>query len=150
MGRDNDLPSLRDWSTFSFVRTRTRSLAGILALAALTVSFAEAVTASICASPASMEAMPSMAMSVEREKSGTPEDHGQACAGMDHSDDRRDEGERCPLTPSASQGCSASASAPAPTMSVGLLTPLSVRHVAFDAVARQPLLATLLYRPPRA
>lgn len=129
---------------------RTRAFAGLLTLVAMTASFSQAVLASLCASPAAMATMPVMATSMETGQDGPSEDHGMACRWLGHADASREGGQRCPLTPAATQGCTAMASAPAPAMSIALGTPVSARHVTLDVVEPELLLADVFYHPPRA
>lgn len=128
---------------------RFRAFAGLLALVAMTASFSQAVLASVCASPAAMATMPDMAMSMA---GGDSDDSSgeHPCDWMGYTDGSGENGERCPLTPAATQDCTATASAPAPGFFVDLSTPRGARHVVPDSVEPELLLADALYHPPRA
>lgn len=130
---------------------RFRTLAGLLALVAMTASFSQAVLASVCASPAAMAAMPDMAMSMVGADSGDSSGEPQMpCDWMGHTDGSGENGEHCPLTPTATQGCTATASAPASALVVDLSTARSARQVVLDSIEPELLLADALYHPPRA
>lgn len=130
---------------------RTRTFAGLLALAAMTASFSEAVLASVCASPAAMGSMSGMAMpAADNEDGPSSTTNGMACDWTGHADESREGGEQCPLTPTATQGCTIAASAPAPEIALVSAAVLTTRHVRLDAVEPELLLAHALYHPPRA
>ena len=128
---------------------RTRTFAGFLALAAMTASFSEAALASVCASPVAMSSMSDMAMD-SAESDGEASEHGPGCDWMNHTEESRGGGEHCPLTPTASQGCTVAASAPAPEVSVVSAAVLASRDITLAAVEPELLLARALYHPPRA
>lgn len=130
---------------------RLRTLAGLLGLVAMTASFSQAVLASVCASPAAMAAMPDMAMSmVGAENDDSSGEHQMPCDWMGHTDGSGENGQHCPLTPTAIQGCTATASAPATALVVDLSTAQSARHRVLDSVEPELLLTDVLYHPPRA
>lgn len=130
---------------------RFRTFAGVLALVAITASFSQAVLASVCASPAAMAAMPDMAMSMVGADSGDSSgEHQMPCDWLGHSDGSGENDQHCPLTPTATQGCTATASAPATALVVDLSTAQSARHVVLDSIEPELLLADALYHPPRA
>ncbi len=129
---------------------RTRTFAGLLALAAMTASFSEAVLASVCASPTAMSSMARMVTPAEAGDRQDTNERGMPCDRMDHTDGSREGGEHCPLTPTATQGCTVAASAPAPQTSVGGPEGSTTRHVIPDVIEPELLLAHALYHPPRA
>ena len=129
---------------------RTRTFAGLLALAAMTASFSEAVLASVCASPTAMGSMSGMVPSPAEDDSQDTNERGMPCDRMDHTGESREGGEHCPLTPTATQGCTVAASAPAPETAVGGLEGPTTRHVIPDVIEPELLLAHALYHPPRA
>lgn len=130
------------------MRSRTRTLAGLLGLFAMTASFSETVVASMCAAPSNMASMAmSAADDTEARDAGG---HEHSCAGMGNTDESKEGGERCPLTPTATQGCTAAALVPSPAIALGLAMPLSAREIASDAIEPDLLLSYALYHPPRA
>lgn len=130
---------------------RTRTFAGLLALAAMTASFSEAVLASVCASPMAMGSMSDMAMAADSaDGDGASGAHGPGCDWMNHTEESSGDGEHCPLTPTASQGCTVAASAPAPEVSVASTGWLAARDLTLDVAEPELLLAHALYHPPRA
>lgn len=130
---------------------RFRTFAGLLALVAMTASFSQVVLASVCASPAAMAAMPDMAMSMVGADSGDSSgEHQMPCDWMGHTDGSGENDQHCPLTPTATQGCTATASAPATALVVDLSTAQSARQVVLDSIEPELLLADALYHPPRA
>ncbi|NNF37132.1 MAG: hypothetical protein HKN71_00575 [Gemmatimonadetes bacterium] len=130
---------------------RVRTFAGLLALVAMTASFSQALLASVCASPAAMATMPDMGMSMAGgDNDDSSGEHQMPCDWMSHADGSGEKGERCPLTPTATQGCTATASAPATALVVDLSTAQSARHVRLDSIEPELLLADPLYHPPRA
>lgn len=130
---------------------RFRTLAGLFALVAMTASFSQAVLASVCASPAMMAAMPDMAMSgVGAESGDASGEHQTPCDWTGHTDGSGENGQHCPLTPTATQGCTATASAPATALAVDLSEAQSARHRVLDSVEPELLLADAPYHPPRA
>lgn len=130
---------------------RVRTFAGLLALVAMIASLSQAVLASLCASPAAMASMPDMVTSMESNDGGQSSDgHRMACDWMGRTGESRENGQPCPLAPAATQGCTATASAPAPALVVALITPRSVGHAMLDAIEPELLLTDALYHPPRA
>lgn len=130
---------------------RSRTLAGLLALVAMTASLSQAVLASVCASPAAMAAMPDMAISMMGADSGASSgEHQIPCDWMGHTDGSGENDQHCPLTPTATQGCTATASAPATALVVDLSTAQSARHRVLYSDEPELLLADAPYHPPRA
>ncbi|MEX2472798.1 MAG: hypothetical protein WEA34_11490 [Gemmatimonadota bacterium] len=126
---------------------RIRSVAGLLALLALTFSFSEAVWASTC--------LPGMAMadSAVVLEGATPESVESIPMGMhDERDLRsRDDDRPCPFSsPLAAQDCAGVSSMPAPSTEPS--TPAAeVTSVGFTVpTLRELLLEIVLFRPPRA
>lgn len=126
------------------MRTRIRTLAGIVALVALTFSVAETVWASMCG-PAM--GMADSAMVLDQGSStdhhGVPDAPGEREPGGTESD--------CPFAPaSLVQGCAASASLPAQVAGAPVPSPDAVASVFNDAMQQDLLLNTALFHPPRA
>lgn len=104
-----------------------RLFAGIVALAGLSFALAEGVLAASCA-PTEIEA------SVVEETS-----HGH------------DHGPSCPFAPLASpDGCAAAASLPAVAGSELMFSPEVSESIGWSQTQTELLLATALFRPPRA
>lgn len=119
---------------------RIRSVAGLLALLGLTVSFSEAVWASTC--------LPGMSMgdSVVMPGASTP-------LGMHEERDSRggDDDRPCPFSsPLAAQTCAGVSSMPAPSIEPSAPA-AEVDSVGFTVAALHELLLEIaLFRPPRA
>lgn len=130
---------------FGPMTRRVRLPAGILTLAALLFSMAEAVVASTCApmleqgmgavadpeEPRAMDCMPT----AEGELPG-PDSEGPP---------------HCPFGPmTLAQGCAAAASLPAPAVFVAESPSAVLGPVSFDHTRHEILLATVLFHPPKA
>lgn len=127
------------------MKRRTRVLAGLLALAALTLSFAETVLASTCAP------MP-VAMGDMGPTGGEAPDPPRPmdCPLMANHGQRPDRGEHCPLNPAAGQGCAAAAALPASLSRSAPPDAEGSRRVVIDDARPDLLLAHARFRPPRA
>ena len=125
---------------------RARFLAGVLGLAAVALSHAEALLASKCA--------PGMDMSVASEDSEAMDPSmdmgGMSMPDRDTDDDGKAPFNACPLGPALGQGCLAVASLPgvAPRAAVAPADHVGSRSV--DVARPDLLLAHGLFRPPRA
>jgi len=126
---------------------RVRSIAGFVALLALTVSFSEAVWASTC--------LPGMGMDDSAAVSGAsalePVQHTPT--GADDRDEPQggDDHRPCPFaSPLAAQACAGVSSMPAPSTESS--TPVAeVAEIGFTVAALHELLLDVaLFRPPRA
>lgn len=119
------------------MKRRARSIAGILALVALSLSLAESVLASTCPPMSEAEQTDMAGM-----MGGSPTDDAP---DGDQSDDRH-----CPFSGAVPQGCFAFASLPAG--SDASPAPALEGHPEVISGAAHPdlLLARALFRPPRA
>ena len=121
---------------------RSRRIAAVFALVALTLSLAETVWASTCAP---MSASPAVAA----QEAG----HSGDCPGSEHSEPSEQRGgdePHCPFAPVVTAGCVAAASLPTST---SLAAPPAVEGEVAEptaAAAADLLLGTALFRPPRA
>lgn len=130
--------------TFKPMRRRTRWIAGLFALLAMTFSLAETVWASMCAPMMDMQVSAAAAEAAPSEHEGMP--------GMpDQPGPASGDGTDCPFSPATTaQNCSAAASLPAHTIG-GPASTLERVVGLKGATARQDLLLeTALFHPPRA
>jgi len=120
-------------------------LAGLLALVAITFSFAETVLASTCAP------MPSAIGDMGMTDGDAPDPPpSMACPLMEGHGQRPDRGEHCPLNPAAGQGCAAAAALPATLSRSAPADDPGSRRVVSDDTRPDLLLAHARFRPPRA
>ena len=123
---------------------RSRRIAAVFALVALTLSVAESVWASTCAP---MSASPVLAATA----SGSP--HAADCPGGDTgAGAERPGGEEppCPFAPVVTPGCVAAASLPASSAVPGPPALEAEDREPSAAAASDLLLGAALFRPPRA
>jgi hypothetical protein len=138
----------------------TRSRYGLVALAALALSFAEGVIASACAS---MEMTGTQATMVAASGSEDgPDDvapHAsrhdaahQAGSAPGANAQERDHGRHapeCPLGPGAMQGCQVAASLPSPPVAADVIAAEGFEQFLLPAAPPRHLLGSALFRPPR-
>jgi len=147
---------------------RTRFIAGILALVAMTFSFAETVLASTCApmtAPGGSEmaammagdaaafghaAMPMEAPASATERGAAPSGTGCMIARHDGRDDERGDEGHCPFGAAVTQGCSAFASLPARSARSQAPPSEAAPEVPSAHSRTDLLLAHALFHPPRA
>jgi hypothetical protein len=125
------------------LKRRTRVLAGTLALAATTFSFAETVLASVCA-PMDRTAM------VEMGDPAAPTEMDCVLMRGHGADGGGEDDPHCPLNPAVGPGCSGVASVPASSDDGGPPPYRAVVRSVFDDVRPDLLLSRALFRPPRA
>lgn len=119
-----------------------RLFAGIVALAGLTLALAEGVVAASCA-PATIGTSV-----VEEASHGMPA--GLECAPRHHGGDH-DHDPSCPFAPLASpDGCVGAASLPAVAVSELAFSPEISESIGSSPTQAELLLASALFRPPRA
>lgn len=125
------------------MRRRTRWIAGLFALVAMTFSLGETVWASTCAPMMDMQASAVSAQDAPSEHDGMP--------GMpDQPGTERGDGD-CPFSPAtATQNCSAAASLPAQGIVAPAPTPACVAGLRAATARQDLLLETALFHPPRA
>lgn len=123
---------------------RTRLIAGIFALVAMTFSLAEAAGASTCAPSMDMHASDAAAEQVQMHhclEAGLPD--------LEREDGREDAGD-CPFSQAAAQACAGLTSLP--SHAVAGIAPFSASAAAIfaDSTQYDLLLRNDLFRPPRA
>ncbi|HUP53699.1 MAG TPA: hypothetical protein VM198_14555 [Longimicrobiales bacterium] len=134
---------------------RTRALAGILTLSALTFSFAETVFASMCAPMPEMAGMDDMVSQMSEMTDAVADassSGGPDCLLMSGHEDS-DRGERdahCPLSPAVGSGCAAVASLPATQIAAVGWAAGTSRSLGSEDGGVDLLLTHALFRPPRA
>ena len=131
-------------ASFHHMKCRTRMIAGLFGLMAMTFSLAEMAWASTC--PPDMAAD---AASVSVDLAPTDAPATAMPHGGDHGD--REQGDReCPFGPIASAGCAGAA--PLPTQAAKAPAPSpDGAAILFDSETRHDLLfGNTLFRPPRA
>lgn len=121
---------------------RTRTLAGALALVAMTLSLGEVGMASACASMADMGGM---VMDGSGDDSKAP--MGCPLAAGDHREGRDG---HCPLSPAVDAGCVAPATLPSSPSAIIPSPPVAARATIPQVDRPALILATALFRPPRA
>lgn len=124
---------------------RTRFLAGIFALVAMTSALTEGVLASACSPGMDMD---DSAMSMGAE---SPHDGGMTDTG-DRSEPQQspDGGSDCPFAPVAAQGCLGMASIPANGIVAVAWSGDDRDRPAFDDQQQDLLLRSALFHPPRS
>lgn len=127
------------------MKRRTRLIAGIFALVAITFSFAETAWASTCA--------PAMEMAAASSASAEDMPAQDCMHGAAHSGDGETDGQDerpCPFTPTAGQTCTAVATLPA-HVADAFAPPVEGATVAWvEPAEHNTLLDNTLFRPPRA
>ncbi len=140
---DSDGAEVRIAYLQSVMKRRTRGLAGALALAALTLSFAEAVAASTCGPMATP-----MDTAVVMDDSMPGSGHDAWCP---FQSDRQERDERpCPLSQAAAAGCGVTASLPSLVQVLAAPPTGLISTVHFDDIWPDLLLSHALFHPPRA
>jgi len=138
---------------------RMRVLSAILALVALTFSFAEAVVASTCAPMRVMDDLTMMddvmAVPASSEAAAGSEaaPNPMDCPFMTAHDERegdREDGRHCPFGPALGQGCAVAPSLPGLMLDVSAAPAQSASPSSLDEVRPHLLLARALFHPPRA
>lgn len=125
------------------MRRRTRLIAGIFALVAMTFALAETVLASTCAPAMEMQ-------TIEAEAPEAPADDCMLGASHDRGEDG-DKERHCPFGPAATaQGCAGVASLPAHAVDQIAPSPEGVVAVFVEQTEHDLLLGNALFRPPRA
>jgi len=123
---------------------RLRLLAGVVTLAAINVSFAETVWASVCTSMASSVAMEEMSMPTAA--------GGVDCMLMTHGHDAPGSEapqDHCPLNPVVGAGCSAVAPLPSSSLQTDAPPTPDMPAATWRDLNSGVLLPHVLFRPPR-
>lgn len=127
------------------MKRRTRLIAGIFSLVAMTFSFVETASASMCApdmdSHASASAAAEQGQIYELILSVLPQLEHEA--GGENEQD-------CPFSPAAAQACAGAASLPASVVDGLGPSTESATPVIADSTQHELLLRNALFRPPRA
>lgn len=135
-----------------------RTFSALLALTALTFSFAEMVAASTCA-PMSMmdggsttDAVTMMdAMMDDGVAASDAAPGAMDCPFMTaHEGDDEKDGRHCPFGPALGQGCAGAPSLPALILDVSPTPAQPASRISLDEIHPHLLLAQALFRPPRA
>ena len=131
------------------MRRRTRVIAGIFGLVAMTSALAETVAASTCAPGMDMEAMDMQTAS----KADAGHDSDMA-PGATHGTERETGGDdepRCPLGPlAATQGCAGVASLPGHSAEAPAPSAEDAASLFSEKTQQDLLSADALFHPPRA
>jgi hypothetical protein len=132
---------------------RTRTLAGLVGLAAMALSHGETLLASVCASAMDMSSQVAETADMSRMTHATMGMGAMEGMPMPSDDGSRDAGDRfdaCPLGPALGQGCLALASLPGGAPRAADVPPDHIGRRSGDVVGLDLLISHTLFRPPRA